>query len=187
MDITYKLEFYSDWHCGSGLSAGADVDLLVVKEKNNLPYVPGKTIKGLIREAAEEIMLLKGAEYCTKINQIFGCSENKDQTEQGCCFFTNATLPAFLKEEIIHNDLAQHLYRAQSSTAIDESGLAIEFSLRRIETTIPCSLTGQILNVPDDFSNEMEEALSFIKRLGHKRNRGLGRCQFTLIEKGGEL
>ena len=31
MDIIYKIEFFSDWHCGSGLSSGADVDLLVVK------------------------------------------------------------------------------------------------------------------------------------------------------------
>lgn len=45
MDIKYKIEFFSNWHCGSGLAAGADVDALVVKDCNGLPYVPGKTIK----------------------------------------------------------------------------------------------------------------------------------------------
>lgn len=57
--VTYRLKFYSEWHCGSGLGAGADVDALVVKDKNKLPYVPGKTIKGLIREAVENILYFK--------------------------------------------------------------------------------------------------------------------------------
>lgn len=52
-NIKYTIEFYSQWHCGSGLSAGADVDALVVKDKDYMPYVPGKTIKGLVREAVE--------------------------------------------------------------------------------------------------------------------------------------
>ncbi len=25
-DIKYKITFYSNWHCGSGLAAGADTD-----------------------------------------------------------------------------------------------------------------------------------------------------------------
>ena len=51
MTLYYNLTFFTDWHCGSGLAAGADVDTLVVKDKNGLPFVPGKTLKGLIREA----------------------------------------------------------------------------------------------------------------------------------------
>jgi CRISPR/Cas system CMR subunit Cmr4 (Cas7 group RAMP superfamily) len=55
--IEYQIEFFSEWHCGSGLAAGADVDALVVKDKDKLPFVPGKTIKGLIREAADVLTL----------------------------------------------------------------------------------------------------------------------------------
>lgn len=47
--INYSIQIYTYWHCGSGLAAGADVDLLPVKNKKGLPYVPGKTIKGLVR------------------------------------------------------------------------------------------------------------------------------------------
>lgn len=42
MDIKYSIQFHTDWHCGSGLAAGADVDALVVKDKDGLPFVPGK-------------------------------------------------------------------------------------------------------------------------------------------------
>ena len=59
-DLTIKIEFFSPWHCGSGLSAGADADSLVIKDINGLPFIPGKTIKGLIREAVEDYAALRG-------------------------------------------------------------------------------------------------------------------------------
>ena len=54
MDIKYTITMHSYWHCGSGLAAGSDVDALVVKDSNGLPFVPGKTMKGLVKEAVEE-------------------------------------------------------------------------------------------------------------------------------------
>jgi len=58
--IKYEIKFHTDWHCGSGLAAGAGVDALTVKDKNGLPFIPGKTIKGLVREAVEEILFIGG-------------------------------------------------------------------------------------------------------------------------------
>ena len=58
MDITYNIDFFSEWHCGSGLSGGATTDALLIKDKHNLPFIPGKTIKGLLREAVEDILSL---------------------------------------------------------------------------------------------------------------------------------
>ena len=55
--IDYQIEFFSQWHCGSGLSAGADIALLVIKDKEGMPFIPGKTLKGLIREAVENLVL----------------------------------------------------------------------------------------------------------------------------------
>lgn len=69
IDIHYKIEFFNEWHTGSGLSAGADVDDLVIKDKDNLPFVPGKTIKGLLRQAVEEILEFKG-EYDNKRDDL---------------------------------------------------------------------------------------------------------------------
>ena len=61
-NLTLKIQFFSPWHCGSGLSAGADTDALVIKNPQGLPFVPGKTIKGLVREALEDQEGLKGQE-----------------------------------------------------------------------------------------------------------------------------
>jgi CRISPR/Cas system CSM-associated protein Csm3 (group 7 of RAMP superfamily) len=58
MRINYKIEFYSYWHSGSGLSIAAGADLRVNKDKDGLPFIPGKTLKGLLREAAENLLLV---------------------------------------------------------------------------------------------------------------------------------
>ncbi len=190
-NIKYKVEFFDLWHTGSGLAAGADVDALVIKDKNNLPYIPGKTIKGLVREALETILLLREDSDKQKIvEENFGVlkEKNKDKEpeyimKRGEVFFKNATLSKELTQAIISDlHLYRHLYHSISSTAI-EDGIAKEHSLRRTETTIPTILYGEILYVDSSITKEVGEALSFIKRLGVGRNRGLGRCQFTILNE----
>lgn len=68
MDITYSIEFNTYWHIGSGLSGGVEVDSLVLKDNDTdaLPYIPGKTLKGLLREAAEVLKELN-----TEIDDVF--------------------------------------------------------------------------------------------------------------------
>ena len=181
MDIKYKIEFFSNWHCGSGLAAGADVDALVVKDAEGLPYVPGKTIKGLLREAAEE---LNGTSPL--LNKIFGLSgeaklSDSETSRVGESFFSNAILPE--GSAIIVSNLTPHLYQTFASTSIDEkSGIAKDNTLRRIETVVPCSLEGEIRNIPEGGIALLEEAMQLIKRMGTGRNRGYGRCQVSVIK-----
>lgn len=188
MDIKYKLEFFSYWHCGSGLSAGADVDQLVVKDNNGLPFVPGKTIKGLIREAAEELSRLNPDKYASKhdLVEVFGKIPDVDSLEatpsQGCAFFSNAEFPEGDKAEIIKKELPKFLFERITSTAIEKTGIAKDTSLRKMEVALPCTLTGMICGLPEKTETTIVDALKFIKRLGENRNRGLGRCVFTVIK-----
>ncbi|MCK9159577.1 MAG: RAMP superfamily CRISPR-associated protein [Bacteroidaceae bacterium] len=180
MNIQYTIQFFSEWHCGSGLAAGADVDELVIKDKNNLPFVPGKTLKGLVREAVEEILAFQQKQAPASFVDMFGNSKDK-----GCSFFKNAELPVDLRDSIITQGLSSYLYRSIASTAIDDKDIAKKNSLRKMQTVVPCSLEGEILNVPNDFVPEIVNGLKFIKCLGQNRNRGLGRCQITVNTKEG--
>lgn len=196
-EINYTLTFHSDWHCGSGLSAGADVDALVVKDKDGLPFVPGKTLKGLIKEAVIDILVFK-KEYDAKrslIVETFGNSKDRNALDglldngsteddyqflkQGVAFFGNAEFDDDDRNVIVQNHVQKLLFRELSSTAINPDGVAKKNSLRKIQVTIPCVLKGKISNVPVGLENVIKEALSYIKRLGQNRNRGLGRCSFT--------
>ena len=176
--IRYKIEFFSNWHCGSGLAAGADVDALVIKNSQGLPYVPGRTVKGLLREAAESLF-----SETDKLSLLFGVSGDMEKHQTGCLFLSNASLPENESQFILANNLSSHLFQTFASTAIDEkTGLADDHSLRKIETVIPCTLEGEIMNVPDGKVNPLKDAMAFIKRMGTGRNRGLGRCQVSIIE-----
>lgn len=188
-DITYTIQFFSFWHCGSGLAAGADVDALVVKDENGLPFVPGRTIKGLVRESIELISQLYPEKVSEEtIQKAFGFFDNKDQKINGSLFFTNAELPEVEKLSIIKNDMAEYLYDSISSTAIDDEGIAKAHSLRRQEVVVPCALTGKILHVDEELEKALIESLGIIKHLGVNRNRGLGRCKITTLqeEEGGK-
>lgn len=187
-DIKYKIEFFNEWHAGSGLSAGADVDSLVIKDKNNLPVIPGKTMKGLIRQALEEIILFKNeSKLIDVINKNFGLLSIDDNDKsnvlmlRGEVFFTNAVISDDLQKKVLEDNLSEFFYRSVSSTAITENGVAKKNSLRKIQTTIPCVLYGEVLGVDDKLVENMKLAFGYIKRLGVSRNRGLGRCNISMI------
>ena len=173
--INYTIRFYSEWHCGSGLGAGADVDALVVKDRQHLPFVPGKTIKGLLREGVSELSLLPAE----RINELFGHLDAKThEMTEGCLYFTNASMSESESEAIINRGLREFLFHKKVSTAIDDEGVALDNTLRSIETVVPCDLFAAILDVPEEDVAALEDAMRYVKRIGMNRNRGLGRCDF---------
>jgi CRISPR/Cas system CSM-associated protein Csm3 (group 7 of RAMP superfamily) len=166
--MKYTITFLDYWHLSSGLSAGAKLDSTVVKDDNGIAYVPGKTIKGLLREMAELI----DKEFASK---TFG----EEERQQGSCFFSNATLEEGSRKEIIENNLQNHLYDELTSTKIGENGIADDGSLREIEVVVPLTLYGSIEDCQE--KEKMIKAMKMVKRMGLNRSRGLGRCRFDVI------
>ncbi len=173
MTLVYELKFYDYWHLSSGLSAGARLDSTVVKDENGLPYASGKTIKGLVREMAEE---LSDEEF---VKACFGL----EGSTMGECYFLNATIKDDIQKEIVSNKLQDNLYDIIASTKVNKDGIAEDNSLREIEVVIPISLHGEIRDVSEKFKEKMQKSLSLIKRMGLNRNRGLGRCEFIVEDQ----
>ena len=55
--ITLELDLSSYWHIGSGKGADAVADAVVLKDEAGLPVVPGRTLKGLLRDCMENVPL----------------------------------------------------------------------------------------------------------------------------------
>lgn len=177
--ISYTITFYAQWHCGSGTSAGADLDALVIKDKNEMPFIPGKTLKGLIREAVENLIQLEGkAELATEVEAAFG----KEGERTGCLHFSNAKLEDREYDAIVSHKAQQYLYNKVTTTSIDKDGVAKDHSLRSMETVVPCTLEAEISDVPTELRDTIVRAFGLIKRMGLKRNRGLGRCEIKVKE-----
>jgi hypothetical protein len=191
MKLKYEVKFLDYWHLSSGLSAGAKLDSTVVKDKDGLPYLSGKTLKGLTREMALDF-------ECDFLNNCFGittdkddkCYDKKKEEKEGSCYFSNATLNVEMIKEIKDNHLEERLYDVIASTKIGQKGkddetdgIAVDNSLREIEVVVPLTLEGYIDDIPNDkYKKKIIQALKMIKRMGLNRNRGLGRCEITVME-----
>lgn len=167
---------------------GANSDATVQKDKEGRPFIPGKTLKGLLREAAEILQELGHSEINeTFITDVFG-RKNLDDKEskednrierEAKSFFGNATLSAALLKGI-DKKIAKHLYQQVASTAIEANGQAKNYSLRSVEVTVPLVLYASVNSFDKKHKDAMKACFSWIKRMGLNRNRGLGRCQFTI-------
>jgi CRISPR/Cas system CSM-associated protein Csm3 (group 7 of RAMP superfamily) len=169
--MRYKVQFFDFWHLSSGASAGTALDNVVVKDENGLPYIPGKTIKGLIREMASVL-------NPSKVKRVFG----DEGSAMADTYFSDATLDEDTKNHLIKNpNLIKHLYDKVTSTKIDEKGLAEDKTLRDTEVVVPLTLSGEI-----ECNDEklIADAMAMIKQMGLNRNRGLGRCLVSEVKDG---
>jgi CRISPR-associated protein Csx10 len=52
-----RLKMFSDWHIGSGAGRPGNIDSLVRRDTDDLPYVPAKTLTGIWRDACERVAI----------------------------------------------------------------------------------------------------------------------------------
>jgi len=169
MKINYKITFRDYWHVGSGMSRGVLSDATVLKDKNGIIYVPGKTIKGLARDLAKECDVLK----------CFGDKEDKISS----AVFKNAVLNTSDYNTLVAENLQKYLYETLTFTKINSKGIAEDDTLRDIEVCVPIELEGEVV-VEDEVCVEcIKKALKKIKHIGLMRNRGLGRCYIEIKDE----
>lgn len=201
MQLNLELNFHSHWHAGTGQSAGAYSDALVLKDKYGLPFLSGKSLKGVLRDAFFEaqrarwlLLPVDADDYC---EQVFGMEGG---SVQGCIRVSNAQLSnteqAILRHE---TDLKKSLFTTIHSTTIDHAtGTAKDGSLRSIEVAIPMQLhatiylaefaseTGfsdeQYEHVKHYFVTNLERAFAFIWSLGANKYKGLGEVSLHVAQ-----
>ena len=196
MIITYRIQFYEYWHSSSGLAAGTNANLTVRKTRAGLPLIPGRALKGLLNEAAYKLHSLNAelvkADFLTT---VFGTGDDEYNTDAeremdsershaSHCFFSNAELSAHRTTALAADPAQQsHLYTNLSSTRVDENGLPVDNTLRTIQVTVPLTLYGKITDFPaaEDYRQQLEYCMQWVKKLGLNRTRGLGRCEWTII------
>ncbi len=54
IQIDYRLQFLTPFHCGTGTRIGL-IDRTVARDRNDYLYVPGSTLKGVLREYCEQL------------------------------------------------------------------------------------------------------------------------------------
>lgn len=203
MSYQLKIEIQSYWHPGTGRGQGSDVDALAHRNQDGIPCLPGKTVKGLLRDAVtrwQAFLPNDGTDALPLVEQLFGKAPvqealNNDRPKPymegfGLLRVSDARLE---EKECVHlrgnTELTAGLFRNLHATKINaDTGTAQEKSLRGIEVVVPLTLYAEIMEVPGatpvkDWVKQLEPALKLIRAVGAHRTRGLGRAVVTLEEK----
>ena len=176
--LKIQVELLDYWHVGSGHGRGTHLDAIVDRDSDNLPYVPGKMLKGLLRNAAH-CLVQWGHFDAEALKNMFG-----SEILAGVLSVSDARLPEEVAAHLAGDEqshLREQLFAEHFSTAIEQEGSAKDESLRGIELVIPCKLFAE-LEIPVDVPQELiKQVLSLVRSLGAHRTRGLGRCILSVV------
>lgn len=190
MKLKVKLDSYT--LCGSGEGAGL-IDSDVVFDAIGFPYLPGRRMKGLLRESAQEVLEMLGKEdsLTCLLHSLFG----NGGFEPGKIQVPNLRLPdydkifsyagALLKDPkmsiFTRTNILAGFTEIREQTALDEHGIADENSLRTTRVLRPgYFFKAKIVELPKPEAALLFLAAHNLKRMGTRRNRGQGKITCKL-------
>ncbi|MEQ8817876.1 MAG: RAMP superfamily CRISPR-associated protein [Thalassobaculum sp.] len=209
---TIVIDLESYWHVGTGRGSSGLIDSLCARDRDGLPYLPGRSLKGLLRDAVDRAEAwgwfadlghpptatgTDGALTRRLFGQI-GFEREGDSrsgtpirvTERGCLAFTSARLAALERAALTgQSALKEHLFATLATTAVDPTtGTAKEQSLRTDEVAVPVTLEATVSaledSVPPDWRAILALAMPLVRAVGGSRSRGLGQCRLSLVGEG---
>lgn len=196
MEAELHISFVSDWHCGSGLGESHLADAVLNRDADGVPVIPGRAVKGALREGAWRLGAL-GGDYARALTLLFGSdSQFADEKHAGRLYVAPATLQEDIRAFLLSLSFEErgreisYMMVRRSRTALKD-GVAEQGSLRTLECGIPGAVFSSRLTF--DMSEEnsawilpyMAAVCAAVKSMGADRARGLGRCRLQLMTKHG--
>ena len=188
--------FSSDWHCGSGLGETHLSDAVLSRDTEGVPVIPGRAVKGALREGAWRLCLL-GGDYVRAQSLIFGSDpQGKAGRQAGRLFVSPAGLPEDIRAfflSLSHEErrrAVSYLMTRRSRTAL-QNGVAVRRTLRSLECGVPGVVFRSRLSFALPDGNRgwllpyMAAVCAAVKSMGADRARGLGRCTLKLTTENG--
>lgn len=77
------IKFLSEWQVSSGIGDGYLADNKISRDSDGFPYIPGRAVKGALREGANLLARCEGRDDLKKVNEIiFGTASQDDKVNQ---------------------------------------------------------------------------------------------------------
>lgn len=175
---------------GNAEGFGATIDKDSVFDEAGLPYIPGKRIKGILREQAE-LYENFGPNKSFRTFRLFGESGMTDK-KQDYLTVSNFYLPEYQKnrksllelinkEKITRSEVMEHFSSLRMMTRIDKDGIAANTSLRTYRILKKgVSFTG-VISFDNSWENDIQQITKMTRRIGSSRNRGMGHILCKLL------
>jgi CRISPR/Cas system CSM-associated protein Csm3 (group 7 of RAMP superfamily) len=200
--IEYKMQIrlLSDTTFGSGDGVAGIIDREVEKDSDGMPYLRGRTLKGLLCEEADNLIATISEnsiqrQWLAIADLLFGQPGSTLET-QSLMYVGDACLPKALREaiaasvaakKITQDEVLNALTTVRRQTAIDENlGVAADGSLRAFrvilrEEEFTANLWFHEKPQPAMLTLLTVSVLA-LRRAGSSRNRGLGHVQCRLFQ-----
>lgn len=186
-----EVELLSETVFGGDGSVLGTADIEIQTDERGLPYLAGRTLKGLIREQAEwySSFLPPEEQLDREILRLFGkpWEDNHESLRFGNAKLSDAIYELVSKHNIGAGEMLNAVTNVRSMTSIDESGKAAAGTLRQARVMKP----GFVLYAPVFANTELseterqllEKAVKLVRHVGVMRNRGKGevRCRLKWI------
>jgi len=183
------ITFHHYWHPGSGMAGIGDVDLLPVTETCGLPFLPARSLRGRLKQAAREAGLSS-----EDLLLLFGIEDAPTPDLHGSLQLANALMAGpFATACRDYHSRAGHaapevaaLFEDIASTAIDpKTGIAQDGSLRRIRYVIPVTLEAKVSVREESHWDMLEKCASSLRAIGKGKRDGYGWCEVILEATAG--
>lgn len=176
-----KIELLSDLLTATGEST-AFVSGAPVFDQYGLPYIKGKTFKGLLKEATLEVLEIKGL-HNKLADELYG-----SDTLAGSIEIDNLRISGYetvvrdiKRTEITRSDCISYLTRIRRQTAVEET--AKKGSLRTYKLIKKGIVSFETsIRYPESFNDLVQMTLLQLRYIGLRRNRGFGKVRITEIE-----
>ena len=180
---TLKIKLIADLLCATGES-NAFVDANPVFDEYGLPYIKGKTFKGLLKEAAnevEEIMQFSDPGYKGMTAELFG-----DETTEGKIQIPDVrvedydNIVLYLPQTYLSpRDCRNYFTTTRRQTALEQNS-AKKNSLRTYKLLRADRTAFEVtVDYPEKFSGLMDKAILQLRNIGLRRNRGFGKITIS--------
>lgn len=176
-----RLELLEDTVFGSGRSVPGAEDSSVLYDKDGFPFLRGTTIKGLLREACQNVAVWSGRSK-DDVRAIFGEGGVEADDPRKLCV-SDAVLPSKVRSafsDYSPEEILSACTYTRTFTKV-EDGTASDGSLR----TVRCIKKGLVffgdISFSDDDKELIAETVSSVKWVGSMRTRGLGKVKMEVI------
>ena len=189
-----RLELLSDAVPGSGEGLAGVIDTEIAQDEYGLPYIPGKRIKGILRESAKELKDI--GEIRSDIKDIFGKEGEKwgsrfkisdgylENYEDLRNFLAYSSIDLELKQIFNRQAVLDFFTYTRTQTAIErETGVAEEKSLRTLRVLKKRLKFYFDVNCKDEYIEDLKKICKVTRNFGLRRTRGLGEIKLELSDE----
>lgn len=193
MQCDILITFHSDWHIAASAGGGILADAVLVKDGQKIPYIPGRALKGALREGARLLGKCRG-DLAKCENYYFGSGSSDHEVKNaGRIEISRGELPEDIYSLLTECDMTtredyvRDMTTIRMQTAIEKNGVVKPQSLRSMECGIPgitfkATITSYS-QAGDAWDRQyLASVCAAVKSIGAGKSRGLGQCSIRLVQ-----